>query len=98
MPKNSPWEETHHGWSTSYIVLVREQGNKKTNPQVTWATTHKTEICADLRMTKYITYITTYKYDIKSIHKMMEFTKNDWGKRDITKIIITLNKQGIPQP
>ena len=27
----------------------------------------------------------------------MSFTKNDWGKREIINIIITLNKQGIPQ-
>ena len=29
---------------------------------------------------------------------MMKFTKNDLGQRDIINKIITLNKQGIPQP
>ena len=36
----------------------------------------------------------SFRYNIKSIRKMMEFTQNDWGQRDIINITTTLTKRG----
>ena len=56
-PKISPREERHHGCSTSYVVLAREQGNTKTIPLCRRRVRKKGVICAYLCMTKYITYM-----------------------------------------
>ena len=35
-----------------------------------------------------------FKYDIRSISKIMDFTQNDWVQRDITNKTRTLTKRG----
>ena len=57
MPRNSPREQKHHGWSTSYLVLAKEQGNKKTAPLCIKGIGRKILINTDLWLTRNITYI-----------------------------------------
>ena len=51
-------------------------------------------IRTELYMTKYITCIHTYKNGLDQLVKMMSFTKNDWGQRDIINKITVLTKRG----
>ena len=90
MPKNSPWEERHRGCSTSSVVLAREKGNTKIIYLWRRRVGKKTAIHTYLCMTKYITYISTYKtswinYQNDRIHE------NDLGQREI------INKYNINQ-
>ena len=61
MPNNSQLEERLHGVSTSYVVLVKEQGNTKIIPLCRKFVGRKIVIRTELCMTKHITYMHTYK-------------------------------------
>ena len=45
-------------------------------------------------MTKYITYISTYKTSLNQYVKLWNSRKNDWGQRDIINRFKILTKGG----
>ena len=61
IPKKSTQEEEHHGCSTSYVVLAREQGNTKIISLCRRVLGKKTLTPKYFYMTTYITYMPTYK-------------------------------------
>ena len=73
MTNNSQLEEIPHGCSTSSVFLAKEKGNKKNLCRKVIGS--KIVICTQLCMTKYITYMHTYKTRLDQIVKLLSLLK-----------------------
>ena len=66
-PNNYPWEQRHHGCSTSSVVHYKDKGSTKKLFQKGGGS--KIVICTELCMTKNITYIPAYKIGLDRLIK-----------------------------